>query len=161
MRHIALIVAMMALSACGSRYVQSPVVDPEAEIRRTDDAEAIVELVQTYAMALDAFDLPAIRALVSDEYYENAGTTDTTEDDYGIEGVEVLLTSLHEHVESLNVDVAVRDLTVQGDLADVLCEYTFRMRYKVAEQERWETQRDVNRIQLRREDGEWRIIGGL
>lgn len=161
MRHVAVIPALLLLSACGARYLQSPVIDPQTEIRRTSDGEAIVALVEEYARAVDALDITSLRALVSEEYYENAGTTDTTRDDYGFGGVELLFATLSEHVDDVDVDIAVRDLVVDGDAADVLYEYTFRMRYTVAEETHWETARDVNRLQLQREPDGWRIIGGL
>ena len=148
-------------TACGGKYVESPIIDPEAEIRKTDDTEAITDLMENYEAALDALDLEAVRAMVSDEYYENAGTTDTTRDDYGFAGIAELFETLREHVEDLDVDIAVRDVVVEGDTADVLFEYTLRMRYMIAEEAHWETERDVNRFQLQREPAGWRIVSGL
>lgn len=155
-------IALFALTAaCGGQYVESPVLDSEARIRRSDDAEAITSLMEEYARALDGLDLAAVRSLVSADYYENAGTTDTTRDDYGFDEVEAMFTMLSEHVEDIDVDIAVRDVVVEGDNADVLFEYTLRMRYVVADEAHWETERDVNRFQLQREPEGWKIISGL
>ncbi len=155
------IVTASLLGACGGQYVESAVFDPDTRVRRTDDTLAITALMEDYEEALAGLDIARVRTLVSEDYYENAGTTDTTRDDYGYHGLEELFTALSEHVEDVDVDVAVRDIIVAGDDADVLFEYTFRMRYIVGEEGRWETERDVNRFQLQREDGVWRIVGGL
>ena len=47
------------------------------------------------------------------------------------------------------------------ELAEVLFDYEVRALYSVADEQRWENERDVNRIQLLREDAGWRIISGL
>lgn len=164
MRRTLLFTAALSLAltaACGGQYVESPVLDPDAEIRRTEDAVAITALMEEYERALDGLDLDTIRGLVSEEYYENAGTTDTTRDDYGFDEVNRMFQSLVDHVDDIDVDIAVRDLVVEGDTADVLFEYTLRMRYVVAEEAHWETERDVNRFQLRRDVDGWRIVSGL
>ncbi|MCB9520983.1 MAG: nuclear transport factor 2 family protein, partial [Myxococcales bacterium] len=143
------------------QYIESPIYDAELRVRRSDDTEAITDLMETYARAVDGMDLATIRELVSDSYFENAGTTDTTRDDYGVDGLETVLTTLRDHVDDIDVGVAVRDIRVAGDAADVLFEYTLRVRYTVADASHWQTERDVNRFQLAREHGEWRIVSGL
>lgn len=152
---------LIATAACGGRYVESAVLDPEAKIRRSNDAEAIIAVMEEYERALGALDIDSIRRLVSEDYYENAGTTDTTRDDYGFDEVETMFSTLADHIEDVDVDIAVRSVVVEGDAADVLFEYTLRMRYVVATEAHWETERDVNRFQLQREATGWKIISGL
>ena len=159
--YIATTLALTILVACGGQYLNSPVLDADARIRRTPEREAVTVVIEEYERALDAMDIDAIRVLVSDDYYENAGTTDTTSDDYGYEEVTDMLAMLIDHVEEMDVDIAVRDVIVEDDAADVLLEYTMRVRYVVADNAHWETERDVNRVQLRNEEGAWRIVSGL
>lgn len=148
-------------AACGGQYVESPVFDPEARVRKSDDTLAIADLMETYERALAGLDIATIRSLVSEDYYENAATTDTTRDDFGFEGLEAVFATLADHVDDIDVDIAVRAVTVEGDAADVRFEYTFRMRYTVGEEDHWETERDVNRFELQREEAGWRIVSGL
>jgi len=160
-RLLALLPLSLFAGACGNAYIQSPIYDEELRVRRTADAEAITTLMEEYARAVDALDVDAVRALVSESYYENAGTTDTTRDDYGVEGLAAMFETLRGHVETMDVAINVREIRVAGDAADVLFEYAYRVRYSVAEQSHWATERDVNRFQLQRERGEWLIVGGL
>lgn len=158
---LAISFAFLLVAACGGQYLNSPVLDSDTRIRRTPEREAVAEVMEEYERALDAMDIDAIRVLVSEDYYENAGTTDTTADDYGYDEVTDMFAMLLEHVEEMDVDIAVRDVIVDEDAADVLLEYTMRVRYIVDETAHWETEREVNRIQLRNEEGAWRIISGL
>lgn len=164
---VLLVVLSVMLGACGGRFLNSPMVDRDARIPRSADSEAILEMMEQYAMAIDEMDVSWLRGVISRDYYENAGTTHTTEDDYGYEGVMAMFETLARHVEDSRVELKIRDIKVRGDRADVVFEYAYTMLYRVGESRRWQTQRDVNRVQLQRErdaegdEGVWRIISGL
>lgn len=160
-RRLLALFAIAALSGCAGRFIQSPVLDDELRLRDTDDNRAIVDLVASYASSLEALDLQRIADHVSEDYYENAGTTDTTEDDYGYESLMERFALVTEHVRDMRVEIDVKSVVVDGDRADVLLEYGFTMLYSVDGLDRWETDRDVNRLQLVREQDTWRIAGGL
>lgn len=156
-----LVAALLLTTACGRQYIESSLYDDELRVKNTEDNAALTDLMQQYSDALERMDLEAIRGMVSAEYYENAGTTDTTSDDYGQEGLAPMLATLAEHVEEMRIDVSIRDIVVEDDLANVLFEYTIRARYTVEGQARWESERDVNRLQFQRESDGWRIVSGL
>lgn len=160
---VALVSALtaMLLSGCAGRYLRSDVLHSEAKVRKSEDAAQVITLMETYERALGDRDTSALLELVSRDYYENAGTTHTTDDDYGYDGVLLLFETLARHVIESRVDIKVREVRVYGDRADVLFEYAYTMHYNVGDARRWQTQRDVNRIQLQREEGNWRIVSGL
>lgn len=149
------------MTACGARYLESPVVATDTRIERTDEREAILVVMEDYVRELAALNVEGLRALISEDYYENNGTTHTTDDDYGYQGVLALFETLKKHVADVRVRVAVREINVRDDRADVLFDYEYTMLYRVQESERWSTQSDVNRIEMRNEDGIWRITSGL
>ena len=155
------VLSILLLSGCAGRYVHSEVLHSDAKVRKSADANAIVALMESYERALSDLDMDTLRDMISSDYYENAGTTHTTEDDYGYDGVVALFQSIADHVVEARVDVKVREVRVYGDRADVLFEYAYTMHYNVGEARRWQTQRDVNRIQLQREGEDWRIVSGL
>lgn len=160
-RATSLLVMSLGLAACGAPYAESPLLSQETQIRTSDDIDAIIGIVEAYASALEGMQLDAILPLVSPEYYENAGTTDTTTDDYGFNGIFPLLEMLSEHVVEMRVELEIKDILVDGDRAEVLCDYGLTMLYDVGDTQRWQTERDVNRLQLRRESDGWMIISGL
>lgn len=136
-------------------------VDPEARIRNTDDVAAITDVVEQYADALEALDTERIRELVSTDYYENGGTTDRTTDDYGYAGLTALMATVQEHVLDVRVELAVNEIRVADDRAEVLYEYAITMLYNADDEDRWQTARDFSRFEMQREAGRWYITGGL
>jgi hypothetical protein len=153
--------SLLALGGCGPGNIQHPMLDPELELVRNPDNEQIVELMDLYVKALEARDFEKIRELVSPEYYENSGTTDRTEDDYGSQGVVHLLETVGSHVKDVRVEFKVHDIEVQGERGRVLFDYALTMLYDVGGQERWQTARDVNQLELKLEQGRWLIVAGL
>lgn len=153
--------SLFAQSACSGRYMQGDVIHSEAKIRNTTENSEVIELVDTYRHAVEALDVETLRSLVSRDYYENAGTTNTTEDDYGYEELDNLFHLLTHHVKEARLNLKVRDIRVYGDRADVVFEYAYTMLYNVGDTQRWQTERDVNRFQLHNVDGVWLIVSGL
>jgi hypothetical protein len=133
----------------------------DARIRSSDDIEAILGLMQQYEHAVESMDLETVRRMVSIDYYENAGTTDVTADDYGFSGVLPMLEAVREHVEEARIDIEVHDVVVSENRAEVLFDFGITMLYRVGENSRWETNRDVARFQLQREETGWMIVSGL
>lgn len=153
--------SLISQSGCSGRFLQGDIIHAEAQIRSTPENIEAMELVDAYRHAMEAMDVDVLRSLVSRDYYENAGTTNTTEDDYGYEGLDNLFDLLTHHVKETRVNVKIRDIRVYGDRADVVFEYAYTMLYSVGDTQRWQTERDINRIQLHREDDVWLIVSGL
>lgn len=153
--------SLLSQSACSGRYMQGDVIHNEAKIRNNAENADVVELVDTYRHAVEAQDVDTLRSLVSRDYYENAGTTNTTDDDYGYEGLDNLFDILTNNVKEARLNVKVRDIRVYDDRADVIFEYAYTMLYQVGDTQRWQTERDVNRFQLHKQDDVWLIVSGL
>ncbi len=154
-------VALFLCVGCGAGNLESRIVSPELELELTEDNTAIVEVMETYAKSIESRDFNSVAALLSKDYYENAGTTDRTEDDYGLAGIKHLFATLGDHVKEVRVEVTIRDLSVEGDRGRVVFDYAFTMLYDVGGEDRWQTARDVNQVELRREDGNWLILSGI
>lgn len=158
---ILLMAAVALTSGCAGRFIQGEVIHSESKIRNTADNRSVVELIESYQQAIEHMDIETLRSIISRDYYENAGTTHTTDDDYGYDGVVRLFDTIAKHVNETRLSVKVRDIRVYGERADVIFEYAYTMMYEVGDGHRWQTERDINRIQLQLEDGEWRIVSGL
>ncbi len=165
LKHATVVLVVMffalAFTGCAGRFLHGDLVHSDSKIRSTPDNSDIMELMQAYKNALESLDVDTLRSLISFDYYENAGTTNTTDDDYGYEGLDDLFTSLRKHVKEARVNVIVRDIRVYDDRADVIFEYAYTMLYKVGDEKRWQTERDINRFQLHRDNHVWRIVSGL
>ena len=64
-------------------------------------------------------------------------------------------------MRQLRLQVLIREVDVQGDRANVYVDFSYNMLYVVDGQERWQVDRDLNRLELVREGGEWRVVAGL
>lgn len=159
-------VSALGLSACSPSHLQefnTLHFDEESKVKDNSENRQVLEVVDAYRVAMEKRDVSALRGLISDEYYENAGTTDTTEDDYGVAGVPSVMTRLSDQVKALHLDVVVKEMQVSGDRAYVVYEYIWNYRYEVNEDEpKWDAGRDLNRMELVRDDGGlWKITRGL
>lgn len=164
MRRLVCVIAIgfaLGASGCAARYLSGPNLGPNAEIPNTPVNEEIVRFVAAYEDILERRAFAEIAPLVSRDYYENGGTTDRTDDDYGHAGVALLLESVSAHIEDMRVELRVHDIQVSGERADVFMEFGLTMLYRVGEESRWQTARDVNRLQLQREENVWKIVSGL
>ncbi|MEZ4459842.1 MAG: hypothetical protein R3E66_08960 [bacterium] len=167
-----LIVALVALAAtaCGPDYlrkeshyadVQGVEIDEQSEIPDTEANRAIVNVLITYRNALIQKDVGSLKRLVSDKYYENAGTTDTTKDDYGAADLNDVFELLASEAEDIKYDVIIKGVEVDGDKASVDYEFKYAYRFTVGDQQTWDAGTDLNRLELLDENGEWKIISGL
>ncbi len=156
------LLAIAVLAACGPGLIDdSAVVDPGAEIEDTEENRAVVDLIESYRRAVEDKDVGTLRRIISSDYYENGGTSHTTEDDYGYDGLTDAFEAIAENVRQLRLQVLIREVDVQGDRANVYVDFSYNMLYVVDGQERWQVDRDLNRLELVREGGEWRVVAGL
>lgn len=159
-----LAIALLAVGCGPSHFEEFETLrfDEKAEIPDTQQNREVLEVIDAYKVALQNRESEDINGLISDEYYENAGTTSTSDDDYGRTGVPEVLSRLDEQVKSVKFEIVVKDMNVQDDRAWVVFEYLWNYKYQVGDVPKWESGRDVNRIDLVRDDGGlWKITRGL
>ncbi len=155
-------VGIVLFTGCGPGLIDdSAVVAAEAEIADTPENREIVDLVNDYRRALEDKDLGTLRRLISSSYYENGGTTHTTMDDYGYDGLTHVFELYSENVRQLRLSVLIREIEIRGDRANVYVDFGYNMLYVLEGQERWQVDRDLNRLELVREGSEWRVSAGL
>lgn len=153
---LAALLAGLGLTACGPGMIEG------TEIEATETNVDIYDAVQRYRKALEERDVEALSSIISREYFENSGTTDSQEDDYGFEVLrEKVLPVLRDNIKKVRVDVRVTDIKVKGERAEAEFEYFTRFLYSEAGKDGWVTRSDFNRLEFVREDGAWRIVSGL
>ena len=162
-RRCLITITTMIITGCGPGIIEnSSVISDESEIFNTDENRDIVSLIETYQQALEDKDVGTLQRYISNDYYENAGTTQTTQDDYGFSGLNDVFNLFGENVRQINVHVSIRDIQIDGNLANVYLDYSYNMLYVIDGQERWQVDSDINRIELVLEpDNQWRFIHGL
>lgn len=157
-------------TACGPDYLRKEShyadvhgleIDETSEIPDTAENRAVVNVLIQYRNALVTKDVGTLKRLVSDTYYENAGTTDSTRDDYGAAELPDVFELLASKADEIKFDIELKHVEVKGDKAMVDYEFKYAYRFAVGDQQNWDAGTDLNRLELFAENGEWKIISGL
>jgi hypothetical protein len=154
-----LTLAMLALTAC------KPSLLPGTRVEDTPDNREVVKFLGEYKKAIESRSADQLMALVSDDYFEDNGTVDQT-DDYGVEKLRARLSEHMGHTKQIYLEVQVQHIAVD-DAGVVNVDYHFNQRALIAldSGEKWVSFSDVNRLVLRKtgeevEDG-LVIVSGL
>lgn len=170
MNKVFLALLLFGLSACTSDYLRKDKgyeelngfeFDQEARIEDTTANREVVNVLIEYRTALLTKDVGLMRRLISEDYYSNAGTTNTTADDYGMAELPDVLELFSKHADDVKYDVTVKAVQVDGRKATVDYEYKYAYRYDVNGQAAWDAGIDLNRLELEQREGTWKIVSGL
>jgi ketosteroid isomerase-like protein len=151
---IAGLLALATLVACGGRRI------PGTDIRDTSDTRAIVAAIDAYRRAAEARDAGAVLALVSPKYFDDAGTPDPA-DDIDYERLRKRIGEDYKNVTALRLDIAVKNVDVEGDTAAAYVFYDEYYRIATKAGEVAKQASDTHRMRFVREGGAWHFVSGL
>jgi hypothetical protein len=145
---------VLACSACAARLI------PNTDVPDTEENRAVIQFVEQYRLALEARNPAQLLRLVSTDYYDDNGTP-TTDDDIDYARLQQQLLRLSDEVLEVRYDMRYRRVIDRGDR--VLVDFTYAGRFKVRtpDGERWARRLADNRLELVRENGDYRIVSGL
>lgn len=148
------VVALAPLAGCGAGHI------PNTDVPDTAENREAVEFIEDYRLAMEARNPAGILRLVSTEYYDDNGSPTADDDvDYGMLQQSVL--RLTEDVIEVRYEMRYRRVIFRDDRVLVDFTYTGRFKVRTPEGERWARRLADNRMELVRENGEYRIISGL
>ena len=153
-RRTALLAVALAAASCAPKLV------PGTSFPDTPDTRAVLGVIQSYALALQQKDAPGILRLVSPRYFDDGGTADASDDlDYGALA-ETLPKTLGQ-VETVRLELVVRDLAIEGDTAaaEIFSDSWYRVSTPGGPAPRRDS--DIHRMRLQRVNGEWKIVSGV
>lgn len=165
-----IVLTLLPLSACGPDYLKDDNykvddadfrIDGEAQIQDTKEHREILEMLASYRIAVVKKDFGALNRMVSTSYYDNATTTNTTKDDYGHPQLKSVFELMAAHTDSIQYRMTVKQMEVAPMEAHVDYEYRYTYQYTVGDEVSWDAGVEVNRLDLRKIQGEWKIISGL
>lgn len=150
----ALAVAALLLAACAPHRIAG------TDIADTADNRAIYALLRGYAEALQRRDAAALLALASPDYFDNGGTADPA-DDLDFARLEQTLPADLGRLESIRVEVQVRNISVQKEtaVAELWSDGWYRIQTPQGVVPRRD--QDLHRMRLVKRDGAWRIVSGM
>jgi ketosteroid isomerase-like protein len=151
---VAGLLAVTTLVGCGGRRI------PGTDIQDTSDTRAIVATIDGYRRAAERRDSEAVLALVSQKYFDDAGTPDPG-DDIDYEQLKKRISDDFKNVSALRLDIAVRTVNVGGEEAEAFVFYDEHYRITTKAGEVAKQASDTHRMRFIREGGVWRFKSGL
>jgi ketosteroid isomerase-like protein len=147
------VLAALSAAACARNI-------PNTEIQDTPDNRAIIAVVDSYRKAFDSRNVEAVMALVSPNYYDDAGTIDASDDiDYRM--LPQVLKDTFSRINQVRLEFGITDIIVNGDRAQADCFYDAKYRVLTPRSDIAKRDTDIQRILLQRQGTEWKIISGL
>lgn len=155
-RILAALTGLLLAVGCGPSMIDG------TDIEDTEANRALFDLIESYRAAMEQRDVDALAVLLSTDYFENASTTATSKDDYGIEALRgKVLHLLDDHVKAIQFRIRLTRIEVSGDRGHADYEYWLKFLYTEGGREGWHVKNDFNRLEFVREGEDWKIAGGL
>ncbi len=152
---VALTAVAMLLGACAHGFI------PGTQVRDTKQNREVYDVVAKALDSLAKRDSATLLSLVSPRYFEDNGTPQP-DDDYGYQQLkDKILPEAMNVAKEVYIEAKVQDLVVKGDQAHADIRYSSRARLELPTGTLWDSHRDFDRIRLEKEDGAWKIVGGL
>ncbi len=170
MRLLTLFLSLVLLSSCATTHLNSEdhyvdqrgfSIDEEARIDDTLQNREVIDILLQYRNALVRKDFGSLKRIISTNYFDNGGTTNTTVDDYDTTTLPALFETMAKHTEGIKYKITLKSVEMKENIAFVDYEFEYAYAYKVGGEITWDAGVDVNRLELTSENGDWKIISGL
>lgn len=136
-------------------------IDEEAVIPDTLANREVIDVLLQYQNALVRKDFGSLKRLISPNYFDNSGTTNTTVDDYDHKTLTNIFETMAKHSEDIKYKIVLKSIEILEKKAFLDYEFEYAYAHKVGGELSWDAGVDVNRLELVSENGEWKIISGL
>ncbi len=145
--------ATLLLAACAPRNI------PGTKIPDTEDARAILNVMEHYRSAIEARDAKALQLLVSKSFRDNAGTEDP-QDDLTHDNLPQALPALFSRLDTPRVELDIRQVSVKNGAATVI--YYWNASFRVPSLlETPQRDSELEQMVLQREGDQWLIVSGI
>jgi hypothetical protein len=134
---------------------------PGSTIPKNEDNQKIIDTVEQYRRRLLERNVEGLLVLASEKYFEDSGTP-RSDDDYGYDGLKLVLTKRLARVQSMRYEIEYRNIKRQGNRAEVevFLDGSFELSAKSGD--RYRRVNDFHRFTLERSGAEkWKFLGGM
>lgn len=164
----------LLLVGCATRYI------PNTDVEDTEDNRTVITFVERYRHAVELKDVGELLKLASNEYYEDGGNIDAS-DDLDYSGLRDYLTTRFIDAQAIRYEIRYRRILRQpleakengngdGDGSAeprelIYVDYTYSASYRIPSSkggDEWRRRVDDNRLEiLRYPDNTFRIVAGM
>jgi hypothetical protein len=156
------VIALGALSALGgcahTEYFAG------TTIPRTEENRKIIETIEQYRQRLLSRNIEGLLVLASDKYFEDSGTP-RSDDDYGYDGLKVVLANQLKRVKSMRYEIEYRNIKVTGSddakkaEVEVFLDGSFELAAEAGD--RYRRVNDYHHFVLEQKGTEWKFLSGM
>lgn len=156
----------LALGALLVTVACKPKLLPNTTLEDTAENRALVDVMLKYKQAVESRSAEQVLSLVAEDYFEDMGTVDPS-DDYGIERLGEQLEETFGHAKAIHLDLFLQHVTRDKERGLWAVDYRFNQRALLSfpAGDQWVTHTDVNRVVLRQRgdsiDDGFLIVSGL
>ena len=129
-------------------------------IVRSEENRKIIETVEQYRHRLLEHNIEGLLVLASDKYFEDSGTP-RSDDDYGYDGLKVVLANQLKRVKSMRYEIEYRHIKVTGKRAEVEVFLDGSFELQADAGDRYRRVDDYHRFVLEQKGDEWKFLSGM
>lgn len=151
---VTLVVALVSVG-CAREYI------PNTDVEDNEFNRKVVEFCESYRHAVERRNVGMLLKLADQKYYEDGGTSDTSDDlDYA--GLKEYLEGKFRDVKAIRYEVRYREVT-RGRNEEVYVAFTYSASYKIptAKGDVWRRRVADNRLELMPDGEHFRILAGM
>jgi hypothetical protein len=151
---LALVLSLVS-GACSREYI------PNTDVEDNEFNRKVVEFCEGYRHAVERRNVGMLLKLADQKYYEDGGTSDTSDDlDYA--GLKEYLEGKFRDVKAVRYEVRYREVT-RGRNEEVFVAFTYSASYKIPtpKGDVWRRRVADNRLELLPDGEEFRILAGM
>jgi hypothetical protein len=156
--HIAVLLLVSALAGGACAHQE---FFPSSNIPKTTENSQIINTVEQYRRKLLEKNVEGLVLLASERYFEDSGTP-RSDDDYGYEGLKLVLSKRLARVQSMRYEIEYRAIKHEGNRAEVevFLDGSFELSAKSGD--RYRRVNDFHRFILERHgDEKWQFLSGM
>lgn len=134
---------------------------PQSTIPKTEENSLIIDTVELYRRKLLERNVEGLLLLASDRYFEDSGTP-RSDDDYGYQGLKMVLTQRLTHVQSMRYEIEYRAIRREGRRAEVEVFLDGSFELSADHHDRYRRVNDYHRFVLEKQANEkWQFLSGM
>ena len=134
---------------------------PQSTIPKTEENSLIIDTVEQYRSKLLERNVEGLLLLASNKYFEDSGTP-RSDDDYGYEGLKLVLTRRLTHVQSMRYEIEYRTIRREGKRAEVEVFLDGSFELTADHHDRYRRVNDYHRFVLEKQANEkWQFLSGM
>ena len=134
---------------------------PSSTIAKTEENSKIIDTVEQYRRKLLERNVEGLLLLANEKYFEDSGTP-RSDDDYGYEGLKVVLGRRLTHVQSMRYEIEYRAIRHNGKRAEVEVFLDGSFELTADHHDRYRRVNDFHRFILELQPNEkWQFLSGM